>query len=198
MCVAPFNEFRDRFIPNTSVTANDGLLLHTFTLQPRDTTFDHPACAYPLALGEKNKINMLDELTCINSINQVEDPMSTIKVYSKKHKAHMLVTLILGFISINQIEKRSYALFAGGNSKFGALHGWSCNCKDIKDRLISCKTCQNKLLKGINNKNCPKCYNWEISRSKHSKTLVNTLGGHVKKPFKLSIKMQQERMKETC
>ena len=59
--VIPHNEFRDGFIPNASVTSIEGLLLCTLTLQSRDATFDDPLCTYPVALGHKNKSNIMHE-----------------------------------------------------------------------------------------------------------------------------------------
>ena len=61
------------------------------------------------------------------------------------------------FTSMDQIEKQSHTLFSGGNSKFGAYYGHSCCFNDIKDRFVSCETCNNKLLKGIDNDKCSKC-----------------------------------------
>ena len=192
----PYNEFRDGFMPNSSVTSNEGVLLHAFTMQPRDSTFDDPSYTYPTSLGHKNKTNMINEKTYINSINRLEDCNSPIKVFSKVHQTCIAVVLLLGFISMDQIEKRSYTLFAGGNSKYGAMHGQSCNFEDIKDKLISCKKCERKLQKGENNVNCRKCYNWEIDNSKYSKKVVDSIGGYRKKPFQLTMKMQEEESRK--
>ena len=94
---------------------------------------------------------------------------------------------------MDQLEKRSYTLFAGGNSKFGATYSWSCNYEDIVDKLVTCKRCYNKLLKGDNKNACNKCWHWNISRAEYSKELVSSVGGYVTKPFKLSMKMQKEK-----
>ena len=194
--ILPCNEFRDGFIPNSSVTSNEGVLLHTFAMQPRDSAFDDPSHTYPASLGHKNKTNMINEKSHINSINRLEDYNSPIKVFSKVHQTCISVVLLLGFISMDQIEKRSYTLFAGGNSKYGAMYGQSCNFEDIKDKLISCKGCERKLQKGVNNINCAKCYNWEINNSKYSKKVVDSIGGYRKKPFQLTMKMQEEESRK--
>ena len=46
-------EFRDGFTPYTSLTTNDGLLLHTFTLQYVDSTNDDSIHECPITLGHK-------------------------------------------------------------------------------------------------------------------------------------------------
>ena len=139
---------------------------------------------------------MVAEITYINDINNREDPTRPFKVYSKKHDSFVNVVLFLEFISMDQIEKRSYTLFAGGNSKFGATCAWSCCYDDIADRLVPCKRCNDKSLKGEDNKTCSKCWNWNISRAKYSKELVSSVGGFVTKPFKMTLKMQKVKSEE--
>jgi len=120
--IIPYNEFRDGFLPYKSLTANKGLLLHTFTLQSRDSTYDSLLYTYPVVLGYKCKDSIVREVTYINNINVREDPTKSFKVYSKKYKAFVHVVLFLEFISMDQLEKRSYTLFADSNSKFGATY----------------------------------------------------------------------------
>ena len=195
-CITPYREFRDGFLPYTSLTANEGLLLHTLTLQSRDSTYDSATYTYPVALGHKSKDSMVAETAYINDINNKEDPTRPFKVYSKKHKSFINCVLCHQYFSMDQIEKRAHTLFAAGNSKFGATFAWSCCYDDIAKRLVSCKTCNNKSLKGEDSNTCSKCWNWDIKRAKYSKELVLSVGGFVKKPFKLTIKMQKEKSEE--
>ena len=46
-------ELRDGFTPYTSLTTNDGILLHTFKLQPIDLTNDNCIHTHPINLGHK-------------------------------------------------------------------------------------------------------------------------------------------------
>ena len=108
----------------------------------------------------------------------------------------MSVVLLCSFMSMDQIEKRSFTLFSAGNGDWGPIFGWSCNCKDFKDELPSCKSCYNKLIKGINYETCQKCLNWQIERANYSKELVASANGYVTKPFKLTLKLQESMSKE--
>ena len=67
--IVPHSEFRDGFLPHKSLTANEGLLLHTFTLQSRDSTYDSSSYTYPVSLGHKSKDIMVSEITYINDVN---------------------------------------------------------------------------------------------------------------------------------
>ena len=155
--IIPYNEFRDGFLPYKSLTANEGLLLHTFTLQSRDSTYDSSLYTYPVALEHKCKDSIIEEVTYINDINVREDPTKPFKVYSKKYKAFVHIVLFLEFISMDQLEKRSYTLFADGNSKFGATYAWSCCYDNIAEQLVLCKRYNNKSLNGKDNNTCGKC-----------------------------------------
>ena len=84
ICMIPYREFRDAFLPCKSLTANEGLLLHTLTLQSRDSTYDSAMRTCPVALGHKSKDSMVAEMAYINDINNKEDPTRPFKVYSKK------------------------------------------------------------------------------------------------------------------
>ena len=196
ICIMPYREFRDGFLPCKSLMANEGLLLHTLSLQSRDSTCDSAMCTHPVALGHKSKNSMVAETACINDINNKEDPTRPFKVYSKKHKSFINCVLYHQYFSMDQIEKRACTLFAAGNSKFGAAFAWSCCYDDIAERLVSCKTCNNKSLKGEASNTCSKCWNCDINRAKYSKELVSSVGGFVKKPFKLAIKMKKEKSEE--
>ena len=78
-CILPCIEFRDGFLPHNSLTTSEGLLLHAFALQPRDSTHDSSTCTYPVALGHKSKDSMITETTHINDINNREDPSMPFK-----------------------------------------------------------------------------------------------------------------------
>lgn len=66
-----------------------------------DSTFDNAICTYPIALGHKSKDNMITERSCINDINNREDPMFPFKVYSEKEKACIWVVLMFQFINMD-------------------------------------------------------------------------------------------------
>ena len=104
----------------------------------------------PITLGHKATSSVFTKTTYIEEINKLENPCTPKKVYSRKHGRHTLVELLCSFVSIDQIEKREFTLFLAGNGYWGPIFGWSCNCKDFKDKLPSCKSCSNKLLKGEN------------------------------------------------
>ena len=116
------SEFRDGFLLCKSLIVNEVLLLHTFTLQSRDSTHDFSIYTYPVSLGYKYKDSVIGEITYINDINNREDPTRPFKVYSKKHDKFVNIVLFLELISMDQIEKCSCTLFAGSNSKFGATY----------------------------------------------------------------------------
>ena len=194
--IIPCSQFRDGFLPCKSVATNAGLLLHTLTFQSIDSTYDSSICTYPIALGTKSKNSMITETKYIKDWNQREDPNKPFKVYSKAHKCFLNVVLYNQYMSMDQIEKRSFALFSGGNSKYGAYFGHSCCFYDIANRFIPCKGCNNKSLKGQDNDKCHKCWNLNINRARYSKELVASLGGLYKKPFKLTMEMQRDGSKK--
>ena len=89
------------FLPCKSLAANKGLLLHTFTLQSRDSTCDSSIYTYPVSLGHKYKDSMIEEITHINDIKNREDLTRLFKVYSKKHDKFVNIVLFLEFISMD-------------------------------------------------------------------------------------------------
>ena len=95
------SEFRDGFLPYKSLTANEGLLLHTITAQSRDSSYHSSLYTYHSALGNKSKDSMIVKTTCINDINIREDPAMPFKVYSKMHKSFIYIVLHMQFISID-------------------------------------------------------------------------------------------------
>ena len=82
--IVPFAEFCDGFLPHKSLTANEGLLLHAFTLQARDSTFDNAKCTHPIELVHKTKDNVITERSYINDMDKRENPVFPFMVYSKK------------------------------------------------------------------------------------------------------------------
>ena len=88
-------EFCDRFLPYASLTANEGLLLHTFTLQLRDSTCDSSLFAYPVALWYELKYSIITETSCINGSNAAENLSKPSKVCSKIHNTFISIILCL-------------------------------------------------------------------------------------------------------
>ena len=80
---------------------DEGLLLHTFTLQSRDSTRDSSSFTYPAALGHKSKDNIITETSPINSIDAAENPSKPFKVYLKIHNTFISVILFLQFASMD-------------------------------------------------------------------------------------------------
>ena len=76
-----YNEFSNGITPHASLTTKDGLLLQTLTSQHMDSTNDDSICTCHIALGHKNKENMLTENTHIDEMSKREDP-NQIKFYS--------------------------------------------------------------------------------------------------------------------
>ena len=113
--------------------------------------------AYPVALRNKSKDNIITEITCIDGISNREDPTKPFKVCLKQHKSFVCAVLHLEFMSIDQIEKRSCALFAGGSCKFGATYSHSCCCNSIDKRLVLYKKINSKSLKREDSNICSKC-----------------------------------------
>ena len=81
-------EFRDGFSPCASLTTRDGVLLHTFKLQPLDSTNDNGVCACPVTLGNESEDNTAKEHTCVDDMNEREDPEHALNVCSKTHGLH--------------------------------------------------------------------------------------------------------------
>ena len=96
-----YEEFRDRFSLHTTLSSSDGLLLHTFILQPIDLTIDNAICVYQVTLECKNKDNTITEHTYIDHTNKIEDQNHAFKVYSKKYSKYIYVVLFCTFISMD-------------------------------------------------------------------------------------------------
>ena len=133
---------------------NEGILLHTLSLQQNDSRIDSSLCTYPAGLGHKIKLSIIEEITHINSLNDAECHSKEKKHYSKNKGKHIKVVFMCSNVSLDQIEKRSYTLNAGGNSVYGARHGYSSNYKDIANKLCSCESCKEKLSQGIDFDHC--------------------------------------------
>ena len=56
-------------------------------LQSIDSTIDNGIFTYPITLGHKD--NILTETTYIDEINKLEDPHTTIEVYSKLYASYI-------------------------------------------------------------------------------------------------------------
>ena len=97
------------------MTNKDGLALHVLTLLSIDSTVDNSTCTCPITLGYKQKQHITTETTHIEEMNKLQDPFNPIKVCSKDCGRYTSVVLLCGFISMDQIEKRSYTLFSAGN-----------------------------------------------------------------------------------
>ena len=194
--IIPVIEFRDGFNASSSLTTNEGLLYHSLTLQSRDSTHDTFEQTYPVTFGHKSKENMINETTHIKEFNRRENPANPFKVCSKIDGGCTWAILHLLFTSMDQLEKRSYTLFSGGNSKYGATCGMSCNWEDILWKILPCSKCVKDLSKGKNNMNCKNCWNLELSRARYSKSLVDSLNGYTKKPHELTMDMQEKKGKE--
>ena len=80
MRITPFVEFRNGFLPYVILTVSEGLLLCTFTLQARGSTFGNAACACSLASGYIIKHNVINKRSCIDGINKRENLMTLFKV----------------------------------------------------------------------------------------------------------------------
>ena len=124
--------------------------------------------------------------------------LSKKKIYSKKKVKYIKVVFMYSHVSMDQIEKRSYTLQAGGNSFYGARCGYSCNYKEIANNLCSCESCKEKLSQGIDFDQCEICLNWNIMRGKYSEDCMNSNRRHSDRPFKLSIEMQLMKRQDAC
>ena len=92
-------------------------------------------------------------------------------------------------VRMDQIEKRSCTLHAGGNSVCGARHSYSCNYNDIANNLSSCESCREKLSKGIDFDQCEICLNWNIMRGKCSEFCMKSNCGCSDQPFESCLEM---------
>ena len=69
---------------------------------------------------------------------------------------------------MDQIERRSFANQLEENSLFGSICGVSYHANDVKDKLLSCETCQCMLTKEIDASNCNTCCNWNVLEASYS------------------------------
>ena len=136
VCIIPLIEF----FPRAGLTVSKGLLLNALPLQDRDSMHNSSTYTKPATLGCRTKDSMIVKISYPSDMNEKEDLSMPFKVYSK-NIALMFRFLLLKFISADQLEKRSHALFSGRNKKHGATYSLSCNCKDRKDKSIPCKGC---------------------------------------------------------
>ena len=127
----------------------------------------------------------MTEITCTEEMNKLQDPFNPIKVHSKDCGCCTPMVLLRRFISMDQIEKRSYTLFSSGNGDWGAIRGYSYCTKDILNKLPSCETCENKLIRGLNSSKCKKCCDWDVEKANYSNDVKKLTNGHAKKLCKL-------------
>ena len=67
-----YKEFWDGFYPYTTMNSNEVTLLHTLSLQQNDSRIDSSLSTCPIALGHKRKLSIIEEITLINSLNDME------------------------------------------------------------------------------------------------------------------------------
>ena len=60
------------FFPYAAMNSNKGILLHTLSLQQNDSRIDSSLCACLAGLGHKSKLSVIEEITCVNSLNEME------------------------------------------------------------------------------------------------------------------------------
>ena len=53
---------------------NKGILLHTLLLQKNDSRIDSSLHTCLTGLGHKSKLSVIEEITCVNSLNDMECP----------------------------------------------------------------------------------------------------------------------------
>ena len=56
-------------------------------------------------------------------------------------------------------------------------------------RLPSCKTYRNKMKNGHDNNKCNKYLNWDITRAKYTKELVDSINGYTIKPYQITLEL---------
>ena len=74
ICMSVCEEFRDGFFPYAAMNYNKGILLHTLSLQQNDSRIDSSLCTCLAGLGHKSKLSVIEEITCVNSLNDMECP----------------------------------------------------------------------------------------------------------------------------
>ena len=75
---------------------------------------------------------------------------------------YIRVHLLVYALNLDQIARRPFTCFIGGNSRFGALYGHSIKLKNICNFLPSCNNCFNQLFNQKDNSNCSQCANWNL------------------------------------
>ena len=53
---------------------NKGILLHTLSLQQNDSRIESSSHTCLTGLGHKIKLSVIEEITCVNSLNDMECP----------------------------------------------------------------------------------------------------------------------------
>ena len=193
MCI---KEFRDEFNTYSTNNTNDSILLHTMSIVPVDSTVDTPEHTYPVACGHKDKNNMIHEKHYIETLNELMKPNNKKKFYSTKLRKYISVVLFDVGIMMDQPGKRDYFNFAGGKGDYGAKFGYSCNFKDICNKLPSCEDCMSKLSASIDVDSCSKCLNWNFLNAEYSEDCLSKNAGMAKRPYKLSIATQKNLSKK--
>ena len=76
---------------------------------------------------------------------------------------------------MDQIERRPFANHLEENSLFGSICGVSCHVKDVKDKLLSCETCQDMLTKETHANNFNTCCNWNVLEASYSEECAESV-----------------------
>ena len=92
-------------------------------------------------------------------MNELSNPKNNKLFYCANLKKFINVVLYnVGFI-MDQLGKRNYINYVGGNSDYSTKFSWSCNFKDIKDQLPLCESYTKNLSKEIDIFSYLKCLN---------------------------------------
>ena len=102
------------------MNSNEVILLHTLSLQQNDSRIDSALTTCPVCLGHRSKLSIIEEITCIDSLDDMECPSRAKKYYSKKKGKFVKVVFMCSHVSMDQIEKRSHTFHADVNSVCGA------------------------------------------------------------------------------
>ena len=150
-------EFVDDFDPFNVKRSKTSACLKTLSINPH-VQKSSSMTTVPIAIGRKGKHEEVEKLhvdDLSNSCDPKEISMFCWGRASTCARAHAEAILL----NLDQIGRRPFANFSGGNSSHGALCGHSVRLKEVKSKLVSCSHCFHAMLLD-HTRECEVCANW--------------------------------------
>ena len=137
-------EFNDDFDPLNNKNNKGSVFFKSLTISPKHNQVESFQNTFAIGIGQKGDHDELENLYT-SDLNKLKNPDEINTFFHLGLRKYVRVHLSVCALNLDQIARRPFTCFIGGNSKFGALYGHSINFKNICNSLLSYNNCFKQL-----------------------------------------------------